>query len=170
MPRPPLRQLNRMMSGTRHRDPQCDEHTCEARWDVDAVRCLVSPGPPGRWVTEAGELVTGFRCDDDGDPAVAGAADLLSAAVATCLMAVIGRLAVRHAVPTRAIRVRVTVASCRRTGRVTRVKVELRLPAESLGDKGIRNRFLRAAGACPLLRGLHPAIETGFELRAADGG
>ena len=181
MTRPPLgcpsddpaspRYVNRIMSGTRLHDPDCDEHACEARFDVDDVRCLVSAGPPAaRWVTEAGELVTGFRCDDDGDPTVPGAADLLSVAVATCLMAVIGRLAVRHAVSTRAIRVRVTVASCRRTGRVTRVRAELRLPADSFGDEGLRNRFRRAAAACPLLRGLHPEIETGVELRAADGG
>lgn len=122
------------------------------------LHCRLKHGPSGA------EIVTDAPVDNQGKGAAFSPTDLLSAAVGSCMMTVMGIYARRQEIDLRGSRVRVRkemVADPIR--RVGRLEVVFDLPGHIDGAR--RAALENAAHTCPVERSLHPDVKVEITFR-----
>jgi putative redox protein len=122
------------------------------------LHCRLTHGPSGA------EIVTDAPVDNEGKGEAFAPTDLMSAALGSCILTIMGIYARRHEIDLRGSRARVrkemVVDPIRRVGRL---EVVVDLPGRI--DPARRPALEKAAHACPVERSLHPDVKVDIIIR-----
>lgn len=129
------------------------------------LRCRVVDDASGT------ELSTDAAAEDGGEERSFSPTQLLAAAVASCILTLLGMVARRHGLSLADAQVRVTADVANGRGRrIRRLSSVVSLPAGEVPPGGMRARIEAAAARCPLHQSLHPDIEAPIEFHYVETG
>ncbi len=122
------------------------------------LRCTATHGPSGQ------KLTTDAPVDNGGKGAAFSPTDLLGAALSTCLLTIMGKVADRHGWDLRGTQVHVVkdMASAP-LRRIAALKVTIKLPNTRDWSADDRARLRNAAETCPVKQSLHPDVQMPIE-------
>ncbi len=122
------------------------------------LRCTATHGP------SRSQISTEAPVDNGGRGTLFSPTDLVGAALGTCLLTIMGKVAERHGWDLRGTRVHVVKEmAAAPLRRVAAIKVTISLPKTREWSAEDRARLRNAAETCPVKQSLHPDVQMPLE-------
>ena len=103
------------------------------------------------------EIITDAPIDNQGKGEAFSPTDLLSAALGSCMLTIMGIAANTHGINMDQTRIRITKIMASNPRRVAEVQIEFYMPAKDYSDKE-KTILEHAARTCPVALSLHPDL------------
>lgn len=116
------------------------------------LRCRATHGPSG------GSIVTDAPTDNHGKGEAFSPTDLVGAALATCIVTIMGIFAQRHDLNLEGTTVKVVKEMTSDPRRIGQLTVDISFPVGLTLTDNDRTKLERAAEQCPVKRSLHPDV------------
>jgi len=118
------------------------------------LRCEATHGPSGE------KISTDAPTDNGGKGESFSPTDLVATALGTCVMTILGLVAERHDLDLGGTQIQVTKEMITEpVRRIGVLRTVVTIPADAVGDEGLRTRLEAAARKCPVHQSLHAEID-----------